>query len=82
MPDHTPPAGGGSPYCDDPPTAVGPVRSARYYNLDLWQQLRSLTVGFGGAPYTIQHFNAGGMPYLNGIDGWGYFFRNFERLAP
>lgn len=69
-------------YCDDPPTAVGPIRSARYYNLDLWQQLGSLTVGFGGAPYTIGHFVGGGMPYLNGIDGWGYFFRSFERIAP
>ena len=69
-------------YCTDPPTAVGPIRSARYYNLDVWQQLGSLTVGFGGAPYTIQHFIDGGMPYLNGIDGWGYFFRSFERIAP
>lgn len=69
-------------YCNDPPAAVGPIRSARYYNLDLWQQLGSLTVGFGGAPYTIQHFIEGGMPYLNGIDGWGYFFRSFERIAP
>jgi hypothetical protein len=69
-------------YCNDPPTAVGPIRSARYYNLDLWQQLGSLTVGFGGAPYTIQHFIDGGMPYLNGIDGWEYFFRSFERIAP
>ena len=40
-------------YCNDPPLPVGPIRSARYYNLDLWQQMGSLTVGFGGAPYTI-----------------------------
>lgn len=69
-------------YCNDPPEAVGPIRSARFYNLDLWQELGSLTVGFGGAPYTIQHFINGGMPYLNGNDGWGYFFRSFERIAP
>lgn len=69
-------------YCDDPPHAVGPIRSARFYNLDLWQQLRSLTVGFGGAPYTIGHFVDGGMPYLNGLDGWYYFFRSLERFAP
>jgi hypothetical protein len=69
-------------YCEDPPAAVGPIRSARYYNLDMWQELGSLTVGFGGAPYTIQHFINGGMPYLNGNDGWGYFFRSFERIAP
>jgi hypothetical protein len=69
-------------YCNDPDPAVGPVRSARFYNLDLWQQMGSLTVGFGGAPYTIQHFIDGGMPYLNGIDGWWYFSRSFERIAP
>ena len=69
-------------YCNDPEVAVGPIRSARYYNLDVWQQVRALTVGFGGAPYTIQHFIDGAMPYLNGIDGWGYFFRSFDRIAP
>ena len=29
--------------------AVGPVRSARYFNVDLWQQLRAVTFNFGGA---------------------------------
>ena len=33
--------------------AVGPVRSARYFNLDLWQQLRGLTFHFGGAAKVI-----------------------------
>ncbi len=27
----------------------GPVRSARYYNIDLWQDLHALTVGFGAS---------------------------------
>jgi Protein of unknown function (DUF3048) N-terminal domain len=26
-------------YCNDPATSVGPIRSARYYNLDIWQQV-------------------------------------------
>jgi hypothetical protein len=69
-------------YCNDPATAVGPIRSARFYNLDLWQQVGSLTVGFGGAPYVIGHFANGAMPYLNGIDGWGYFGRSAARIAP
>lgn len=69
-------------YCTDPATTVGPVRSARFFNLDLWQQMHALTVGFGGAPYSIQHFINGGMPYLNGNDGWGYFARSSARIAP
>lgn len=69
-------------YCNDPGAAVGPIRSARYYNRDLWQQMGSLTVGFGGAPYTIQYFVDGGMPYLNGSSGWGYFRRSSARVAP
>jgi len=74
--------GAGLFYCTDPETTVGPVRSARYFNLDLWQQMHALTVGFGGAPYSIQHFINGGMPYLNGNDGWGYFARSSARRAP
>jgi hypothetical protein len=74
--------GAGLFYCTDPETTVGPVRSARYFNLDLWQQMHALTVGFGGAPYSIQHFINGGMPYLNGNDGWGYFQRSSARRAP
>jgi hypothetical protein len=55
---------------------TGPIRSARYYVIDLWQGLGALPIGFGASPPTLQRFSAAGMPYLNGISGsWPWFHR-------
>jgi hypothetical protein len=63
---------------------TGPVRSARYYNVDLWQDLGVLTIGFGASWETLDRFNAFGMPYADGITGgWPWFQRvRNGRLAP
>ena len=62
---------------------TGPIRSARYYAIDLWQDLGVLTVGFGASPPTLQRFSAAGMPYLNGINGgWPWFKRAGSFRAP
>lgn len=62
---------------------TGPIRSARYYNIDLWQDLGVLTVGFGASPGALQRFAAAGMPYMNGIEGgWPYFSRFGTHRAP
>ena len=53
--------------------AVGPVRSARYFNVDYWQQMRVRDVPLrwrrqGARP----RFDSEGMPYANGLTGgWG-----------
>ncbi len=62
---------------------TGPIRSARYYEIDLWQDLRVLPVGFGASPISLGRFSAVGMPYLNGISGsWPWFQRHGTRGAP
>ncbi len=62
---------------------TGPVRSARYYNIDLWQDLGVLTVGFGASNGALQRFAAAGMPYVNGITGaWPWFRRSGTNPAP
>jgi hypothetical protein len=62
---------------------TGPIRSGRYYEIDLWQDLHVLPVGFGGSPPTLQRFSAAGMPYLNGISGgWPWFHRSGPHSAP
>jgi len=69
--------------CDETEGMTGPVRSARYYNIDLWQDLRVLTVGFGASPGAEQRFAAAGMPYPNGIYGqWPWYQRYGSRGAP
>ena len=63
--------------------AVGPVRSARYYNVDLWQQIRAVTFNFGGARAVLDSFAEAGVPYVNGIRGdWPFFYRAGSWGAP
>lgn len=70
-------------YCDATDGMTGPVRSARYYNIDLWQDLHVLTVGFGASPGAVQRFINAGMPYPNGIEGgWPWYQRYGPRAAP
>ena len=62
---------------------VGPVRSVRYFNLDLWQQMRVLTFHFGGAGAVLNRLHGNDMPTVNGISGqWPYFFRAGPWAAP
>lgn len=62
---------------------TGPIRSARYYEVDLWQDLHVLPIGYGGSPPTLQRFTTAGMPYVNGINGgWPWFHRAGSYRAP
>ncbi|HET7082256.1 MAG TPA: DUF3048 domain-containing protein, partial [Candidatus Limnocylindria bacterium] len=62
---------------------TGPIRSARYYEIDLWQDLGILPVGFGASNGALSRFAAAGMPYVNGITGsWPWFRRYGTHPAP
>ncbi|MGZ8562082.1 MAG: DUF3048 domain-containing protein [Candidatus Limnocylindria bacterium] len=62
---------------------TGPIRSARYYEIDLWQDLHVLPVGFGASSEALRRFAAAGMPYVNGITGsWPWFRRSGTNPAP
>ena len=62
---------------------TGPIRSSRYYEIDLWQDLGVLPVGFGGSTAALRRFAAAGMPYVNGITGsWPWFHRHGTHPAP
>jgi hypothetical protein len=68
---------------DQVDAAVGPVRSARYYNIDYWQQMHVLTLHFGGGGQVLARFDRRGMPYANGLTGgWGFFYRAGPWAAP
>ncbi len=69
--------------CQPTDGLTGPVRSARYYNIDLWQDLHLLTVGFGASNPALNRFAAAGMPYVNGLSGgWPWYQRVSGRVAP
>lgn len=62
---------------------TGPIRSGRYYVIDLWQDLHVLAIGFGASPPTLQRFANAGTPYVNGITGaWPWFRRAGPHSAP
>lgn len=62
---------------------TGPIRSARYYEIDLWQDLGVLPVGFGASGPAQTRFAQVGMPYVNGITGsWPWFKRAGTNPAP
>jgi hypothetical protein len=62
---------------------VGPVRSLRYFNVDLFQQLRAVTFNFGAAFQVLDAMNRNGVPYVNGLtSGWPFFYRAGPWGAP
>jgi hypothetical protein len=69
--------------CGGNPAAIGPVRSARYYDVDLWRELHGIITHFGAGGRIITEFARKGTPYVNGITGqWPYFYRAGPRPAP
>jgi len=69
--------------CSDAPASIGPVRSARYYDVDLWRQLHAMIMHFGAGWAVLGEFDATGMPYVNGISGaWSFYARIGPRAAP
>jgi len=69
--------------CDSDVRAVGPVRSGRWIQVDLWRQLRVLPIIYGAAGYTTSYFAANGMPYIDGnVEPWPFFYRIQSRPAP
>ena len=69
--------------CGDAPAGIGPVRSARYYNVDLWRELHGIVTHFGAGGAIVTEFARKGTPFVNGITGqWPYFARAGGRPAP
>jgi hypothetical protein len=62
---------------------VYPVRSGRYYSIDLWRDVRVLPVFFGAGAEAVGRYRAADMPFINGISGqWPWFRRSGGNPAP
>jgi Protein of unknown function (DUF3048) N-terminal domain/Protein of unknown function (DUF3048) C-terminal domain len=62
---------------------TGPVRSGRYYLIDLWQDMRVLPFFFGSSSEAIHRYQRAHMPFVNGISGrWPWFRRVCCNVAP
>lgn len=63
--------------------AVGPVRSARYFNIDLFQQLRGVTFHYGGGGKVLARLDRNDVARVNGLEEpWPFFFRAGPWPAP
>jgi hypothetical protein len=63
--------------------AVGPVRSARYFNIDLYQQLHGVTFHYGGGGKVLARLDRNGVARVNGLkEPWPFFFRAGPWPAP
>ena len=62
---------------------IGPVRSGRYYSIDLWQDMHVLPFMFGAGGEGVRRYHAAHLPFINGITGqWPYYVRSHDRPAP
>jgi hypothetical protein len=69
--------------CDRTDGMTGPVRSARYYAIDLWRDLHVLTVAYGSSNGAHGRFLHAGMPYPDGVrQAWPWYQRHGPRAAP
>ena len=63
--------------------SVGPIRSVRYFNVDLFQQLRGVTLHYGGAGKVLSRLDRNGVARVNGLTtGWYFFHRAGPWAAP
>jgi hypothetical protein len=62
---------------------TGPVRSGRYYVIDLWHDLHVLPFFFGSSSEAVARYKAAHLPFVNGISGsWPWFRRACCHAAP
>jgi hypothetical protein len=64
-------------YCQPTVGLTGPIRSARYYSIDLWQEMHALTVAFGASNGARTRFNTAGLPEVNGLINSSSWFRRY-----
>jgi len=71
-------------YYHEPPSILGPVRSARHYFLPYIQEHQAFLVHFGGSPRAWNDLAVMGINHLDGIDPntQSIFFRSTSRKAP
>ncbi|MCQ2546655.1 MAG: DUF3048 domain-containing protein [Clostridia bacterium] len=64
------------------PDKVGPVRSVRYYFVDLAQEYKSYYVGYGWGRLARGYMNGAGIPHINGMQDTALFTRVSDKAAP
>lgn len=69
-------------FYSDFPDKVGPIRSVRYYFVDLATEYKVFHVGYGWGKHAKSQMNSNNVPHINGMEDTDLFYRNPEKTAP
>lgn len=64
------------------PEKVGPVRSVRYYFIDIAREYRAFHVGYGWGKRAHSYMDKSEIPHINGMQDTDLFYRVEDKAAP
>ncbi|MDO4834200.1 MAG: DUF3048 domain-containing protein [Bacillota bacterium] len=64
------------------PDKVGPIRSVRYYFVDLAREYKAFHVGYGWGKRAHSYMNSADIPHINGMQDTDLFYRVDDKSAP
>ena len=69
-------------YYSDIPDKFGPIRSVRYYFVDLATEYKACHVGYGWGKHAHKYMKSNNVPHINGMEDTDLFYRVSDKTAP
>lgn len=69
-------------FYSDFPDKVGPLRSVRYYFVDIATEYKAFHVGYGWGKHAHSYMRSNHVPHINGMDETEMFYRVSDKTAP
>ncbi len=69
-------------YYSDIPDKFGPIRSVRYYFVDLATEYRACHIGYGWGKHAKSQMKSNNVPHINGMEDTDLFYRVSDKTAP
>ena len=64
------------------PDKFGPIRSVRYYFVDVAREFKACHVGYGWGKKAKPYMEKSGIPHINGMQDYDLFYRVTDKSAP
>ena len=69
-------------YYSDIPDKFGPIRSVRYYFVDVATEYKACHVGYGWGKHARNYMKSNNVPHINGMQDTDLFYRVSDKQAP
>ena len=69
-------------FYSDFPEKVGPIRSVRYYFVDIATEYKAFHVGYGWGKHARAYMRMNDVPHINGMQETDLFYRVSDKTAP